>query len=194
MARTANPTVRATILGAARTAFQHKGYMDTRMTDIAALAHVAVGTIYLYFDTKEALILALVDDFHQQLHQEAIPPWRQGDFATAIATALHLTLQIMHEQRDLLTMVYLQMGLAALPEPSTIEVQVTQALTAVLEERIGRGEARPFDAEKTAQLIIGLVEQAALVHAIEGEASMPQLEATLVRFVQHALIPDPKET
>lgn len=193
MGRTADPTVRATILGAARMVFQRKGYTDARMTDIAALAHVAVGTIYLYFNTKEALVMALADDFYQRLHQEALPSLRQGDFATAIATALHTTLRIMHEQRNLLTMVYLQMGLAAFTEPSAIEVQVIQALTAALDERIGRGEGRPFDAEKTAQLIIGLVERAALVHVLEGEASMPLLEATLVHFIQHALIPDPKD-
>lgn len=190
MGRRADPKVRATILGAARTVFQHKGYTDARMTDIATLANVAVGTIYLYFDTKEALVLALADDFYLRLHQEAIPALTQGEFAVAIATALHITLRIMHEQRDLLAMVYLQMGLAAFPEPRTLEVQVTQALAAALGERIARGEARSFDAEKAAQLIIGLVERAALVHVLEGEASLPLLEATLVHFVHHALIPD----
>ena len=57
MARTADPTLRSTILQAARTVFQQKGYADARMADIATLANVAVGTIYLYFRTKEALVI-----------------------------------------------------------------------------------------------------------------------------------------
>ena len=190
MARTTDPKVRSAILGAARMLFQQKGYADARMADIAAVANVAVGTIYLYFRTKEALVEALADDFHRCLLQEVIPPLRQGDFAIALALALHTALQIIHEHRDLLAMVYLQLGLAAFSEPSAIEAQVTQALTTALSERIAQGEARGFDAEKAALLIIGLVERAALVHALEGEASLPRLEETLVRFVQHALIPD----
>lgn len=190
MARTADPKVRSAILGAARMLFQQKGYADARMADIAAVANVAVGTIYLHFRTKEGLVVALADDFHRRLLQEVIPPLRQGDFASALAVSLHSALQVMHEQRDLLAMVYLQVGLAAFSEPSAIEAQVIQALTTALRERIARGEARGLDAEKAALLIIGLVERAALIHALDGEASLPRLEETLVRFVQYALIPD----
>lgn len=190
MARTTDPKVHSAILGAARMVFQQKGYADARMADIAAVANVAVGTIYLYFRTKEALVVALADDFHRRLLQDAMPMLRQGDFATALALSLHTALHIIHEHRDLLAMVYLQLGLAAFGEPSAIEAQVTQALTTALSERIARGEARGFDAEKAALLIIGLVERAALIHALDGEASLPRLEETLVRFVQHALIPD----
>lgn len=190
MARTTDPKVRSAILAAARMVFQQKGYADARVADIAAVANVAVGTIYLHFRTKEGLVVALADDFHRRLLQEVIPPLRQGDFASALAVSLHSALQVMHEQRDLLAMVYLQVGLAAFSEPSAIEAQVIQALTTALRERIARGEARGLDAEKAALLIIGLVERAALIHALDGEASLPRLEETLVRFVQYALIPD----
>lgn len=193
MARTADPKVRIAIFGAARLVFQQKGYADARMADIAAVANVAVGTIYLHFRTKEALVVALADDFHRRLLEEAMPMLHHGNFATALATALHTALQIMHEHRDLLAMVYLQLGLAAFSEPSPIEAQVTQALTTALRERMARGEARSFDAEKVALLLIGLVERAALVHALDGEASLPRLEETLVRFVQCALLPDHRD-
>lgn len=190
MARTADPNVRTTILQAARKVFQQKGYADARMADIAAQANVAVGTIYLYFTTKEALVTTLAANFHQRLLHEAVPLLQQADFASALTTTLHTTLRIMHEQRDLLAMIYLRIGLAAFAEPSEVEIQVTQAFAAALSERMARGEARPIDAEKAVLLMMGLLERAALVHALEGEATRPQLEATLIHFVQQALLPE----
>ena len=156
MARTADPTLRSTILQAARTVFQQKGYADARMADIATLANVAVGTIYLYFRTKEALVIALADEFHRRLREESIPLLRHGNFADAIAASLHSTSVIMREHQDLLAMVYLQMGLAAFTEPSAAEEQLLAALTDALAERMAQGAARPYDPAMAALLITGL--------------------------------------
>lgn len=47
------------ILDAALACFAAKGFSGTRMDDIAARAGITKGTIYLYFDSKEALFKAL---------------------------------------------------------------------------------------------------------------------------------------
>src|SRR5215469_9178962 len=47
------------ILEAALTSFGEKGFAATRMDDIAAKAGITKGTIYLYFDSKEAVFKAL---------------------------------------------------------------------------------------------------------------------------------------
>jgi AcrR family transcriptional regulator len=47
------------ILEAALASFAEKGYAGTRMDDIAARAGITKGTIYLYFDSKEAVFKAL---------------------------------------------------------------------------------------------------------------------------------------
>lgn len=47
------------ILGAALACFAQKGFAATRMDDIAARAGITKGTIYLYFDSKEAVFQAL---------------------------------------------------------------------------------------------------------------------------------------
>lgn len=67
---------------------------------------MAVGTIYLYFRTKEALVMALADEFHRRLLEESILLLRHGDFADAIAASLRSTTAIMRKQQDLLAMVY----------------------------------------------------------------------------------------
>ena len=48
------------ILDAALTVFAEKGFAAARMDDIAARAGVTKGTIYLYFDSKEAVFKTLV--------------------------------------------------------------------------------------------------------------------------------------
>lgn len=47
------------ILDAALACFAEKGFAGTRMDDIAARAGISKGTIYLYFDGKEAVFKAL---------------------------------------------------------------------------------------------------------------------------------------
>jgi AcrR family transcriptional regulator len=48
------------ILEAALSVFAEKGFAAARMDDIAARARVSKGTIYLYFESKEAVFRALV--------------------------------------------------------------------------------------------------------------------------------------
>src|SRR5579872_3130928 len=47
------------ILEAALACFGEKGFAATRMDDIAARARITKGTIYLYFDSKQAVFKAL---------------------------------------------------------------------------------------------------------------------------------------
>jgi AcrR family transcriptional regulator len=47
------------ILDAALASFAEKGFAGTRMDDIAARAGITKGTIYLYFDSKDAVFKAL---------------------------------------------------------------------------------------------------------------------------------------
>jgi AcrR family transcriptional regulator len=59
-------TARA-LLEAARNVLAAKGYHGTKIVDIARTAQVGVGTFYLYYPTKEALFLELVEDAVAQL-------------------------------------------------------------------------------------------------------------------------------
>ena len=50
------------ILDAALTLFAQKGFAATRLEEVAARAGVSKGTIYLYFESKEAVFKALVQE------------------------------------------------------------------------------------------------------------------------------------
>ena len=53
---------RTLILDAAMKTFVKRGYSDTRVSEIAAEAKVAEGTLYNYFPSKEEILLALFDE------------------------------------------------------------------------------------------------------------------------------------
>ena len=55
---------RAEILEAAARLFHQTGYDATTVQHIAAAAGVAAGTVYLYFPSKEHVLLGLHEDFH----------------------------------------------------------------------------------------------------------------------------------
>ncbi|MBD3853580.1 MAG: TetR/AcrR family transcriptional regulator [Acidobacteria bacterium] len=65
---------RQRILRAAIDVFASKGYFSARMTDIAEAARVADGTLYLYFEGKEHLLMSIFDSvlgrFIERLDEE----------------------------------------------------------------------------------------------------------------------------
>lgn len=66
---------REAILDAALTLFAERGFHGTSVPDIAQLAGVGAGTIYRYFESKEALVNALY-----QLHKQGLGQALLADF------------------------------------------------------------------------------------------------------------------
>jgi AcrR family transcriptional regulator len=58
---------RQQLLDAAAWTFARKGYRASAISDIIDRAQVARGTFYLYFDSKEQVFLAIVEDFHDRI-------------------------------------------------------------------------------------------------------------------------------
>ncbi len=61
MARRRTADKRSRIIEAAVKVFARKGYFGARVADIASEARVADGTIYLYFNNKEDILVSLFD-------------------------------------------------------------------------------------------------------------------------------------
>lgn len=69
-ARRSNPEARrAQLVGAAFAVFSDKGVAATTVSDIVKAAGVAQGTFYLYFDSKDELINAVVETMIDQVLQ-----------------------------------------------------------------------------------------------------------------------------
>jgi AcrR family transcriptional regulator len=65
---------RQQLLAAAAWTFARKGYRAAAVSDIINRAKVARGTFYLYFDSKEQVFLAILEDFHERIRRMVDEP------------------------------------------------------------------------------------------------------------------------
>ena len=74
----ARPDRRESILGAALSCFVERGFHGTAIPDIAREAGIASGTIYHYFDSKEALVNALYRMWKSSVAQRVFTAFPQA--------------------------------------------------------------------------------------------------------------------
>ena len=107
------------IVKAAEKLFARKGYGDVAMEDVAARAGLAVGTIYNYFPSKSALLLAIVRSETESLLDRARkilddPP---SDPVAAVSAFTEIFLEdVTRDDRRL----WRELFGAAIAEPSTV--------------------------------------------------------------------------
>ncbi|QFG22167.1 TetR/AcrR family transcriptional regulator [Actinomadura sp. WMMB 499] len=63
---------------AARRVFARDGYLNAKISDIAAEAGKSVASFYNYYDTKADLLLALAEEFHSEAMELALVSYRAG--------------------------------------------------------------------------------------------------------------------
>lgn len=93
---------RERILRSAVKVFAKHGFYDTRVSAVAKAAGVADGTIYLYFESKDALLLSLFEDRVEKLlsHMKAELP-KLGNAPAKLRRVLEIQLGVLGGERDL---------------------------------------------------------------------------------------------
>ena len=93
---------RERILQAAISVFAEKGFYDTRVSEIAKAAGVADGTIYLYFENKDDVLVSIFEDRIEQLLQilQKIAT-SERPIEEKIRKMVGIQLGLLEEQRDL---------------------------------------------------------------------------------------------
>lgn len=72
MARIKDTEKRNRILTSAKTLFAERGFAGTSIADIAAATDVPVGSIYTYFENKDALLQAIVEEGWAQFYTRLV--------------------------------------------------------------------------------------------------------------------------
>lgn len=95
---------RARILDAAEICFAGSGFHRTTMQDICRAAGISAGALYLYFDSKEALIEGISNRLRDEVMQSFTKLTGSGDFLQALAMTMEDVIfgQPMHKSRLLL--------------------------------------------------------------------------------------------
>jgi len=93
---------RSEILAAATKVFATKGFVATRMEDIAKAARLAKGTLYLYFQSKDAIYQATVQQAVTKmaaLIEERVR--KESDLAGKLAAFISVRIAFWNEQQQL---------------------------------------------------------------------------------------------
>jgi AcrR family transcriptional regulator len=95
------------LMAAATEVFWDKGYVDTRVADIAERAGVSHGTFYTYFDSKEAVLWAIAADLNEAMSRTArgVRAEVGGDEVKAIELANRRYLQTYLDNRKVMRLM-----------------------------------------------------------------------------------------
>lgn len=153
---------REVILDAARRVFAERGFRGTTIADIAEEAHIALGTIYLYFASKEDVFAAL----NQRLAEIIAGAINDGVADTSLAESVRRRVanvfDVCAANRDLVQLVVLNTD----PESAVTrrlreaEKRRNQPMVGTLDVAVRAGLIRKGDARVMAGLIQGLMYSA----------------------------------
>lgn len=162
---------RADLLAAAKRLFGERGYLETKVTDIAAAAGRAVGSFYRHFRDKEQLLTVLRGELTE-------PPAPGDDTLRTHITTCWTTLRTHRPT----AIALLQSATAAAPASGRLRDELTTwtaPLRRHLENRRDRGEPLSGDPELVAAAV-GLM-LAGLNHALPtGDDRVPDVVTNLV--------------
>ena len=157
------------------------GYEAVQMRDVAARAHVAMGTVYRYFSSKDHLLAAALVFWVEQLDARLAQVPARGSVASErVLDVLERALRAMGRQPQLVAAVF-----ASLASPDVAAIECQQQMGAVMDGIIIRaiGEPQPPDhAERTR--IIGHVWYSSLVGWVNGWSDMDRVRDELAVAVR----------
>jgi AcrR family transcriptional regulator len=187
MAKLADPNRREDILKAAREVFRQSGYGKAHVSEIAQRAGVAKGTVYLYFQSKQAMLDALCDRYQEMVADALLQAMQNPDVHEAIKEAVHDALEVASRERDLLKLLDLRLGLAA--GGAAIENPRGQKiLRRFFRERVANGDIQGYDPVIASELTAGFVQWISKLCLLWRDLDISRYEDTAVRMLQQALI------
>ncbi|QBD74931.1 TetR/AcrR family transcriptional regulator [Ktedonosporobacter rubrisoli] len=195
--KTAYETRRNAILDAAWRAIETKGYEQMAIGDILGELNISSGAFYHYFDSKPALLLALVERMTDEV-EKFILPMLHDPGLSALDKLLNFFASIEYRKREHMRFVlaYLQVWYgdenAIVRHKLHVErlKRFTPWLEEIIKEGIREGVFHTRYPDQTARLIISLLEDLGYASAallLSGERKpddLPQLERITTATVE----------
>jgi AcrR family transcriptional regulator len=175
---------RRRILRAADLLFAERAYVNVQMDDIAHAAKVAKPTLYRYFESKEHLFLAALEETVADLMQKA----RDAAGAAPTSTAALLDVMCVATERLAGGTGALRaldgsdpgLGLSIRRKLRATTDTLREIVNAIVVEGTARGEFRNVDPTATAMLVLAAVRMAAVRAPVRKRAAMAAAMGTLL--------------
>lgn len=166
-------TLRA-ILDAAAAEFGEKGFHDGSISGITRRAGVALGSFYTYFDSKDAVFRALVQDMSDQVRDQVAPAIRAApDQLAAERAGLLQFIRFVREHKE----IYRIIDEAEFVDPDSFRRHYTTTADRIrtrLSAAAARGEVRGDVDEVHAWAIMGMNVFLGLRYGVWSDAEPPE--------------------
>lgn len=179
---------RQSLLRAARDVFATKGYHDTKVDDIVALAKVAKGTFYLYFPDKRSVFSELVDMLFNRIGAAILKVDTASDVDTQVRHNIRAIVAVLFDD-PALTKILLShatgMDPAFVTKIRSFYDGVKMLLSGSLAEGQRLGIVADGDTGLLATFTVGALKEL-LAESVSGESPMAREEIVdaLFRFLQ----------
>jgi len=183
---------RERILHAALTVFARKGYHRALVDDIVRASRTSKGAVYHHFPNKEALFLALVDDFAARLAQAVADAIARSHGALAkVEAALRAGLETFAGNRELARILLLEavsLGPAYETKRAEIHERFAALIRGYLDEAAAEGSIPPLDTRVATLAWLGAVNEVVIQWLSRGEPDLldeavPALTPMLLRSI-----------
>lgn len=167
------------LVAAATRVLARKGWAATRVEDVAAEAGVAKGTVFLYFDSREAILGAVFDAFQAELVAGARTAADGEGPALARLSALVRSLLSAAAERPDLAGIVTDLwsagrgGDGSALDLSTLYGPYREIVAELLQQAVADGSARPDLPPHAAAVVVGAVEGVLLQWVVEPSAVSP---------------------
>lgn len=150
---------REEILDAARRVFAERGFKGTTIADIAETAGIALGTIYLYFSSKDAVFEALSQRFAQIITNALTEVVDAESLQRTVTSRVDNVFEACRANRDLVRLVVLNTDSDAAAERRrrAAEEHRDKPMVDALTYAVAQGWIRDADPVTMTRLITGLV-------------------------------------
>ncbi len=171
---------RERILKAALKIFAQKGFYPARISDIAKEAGVAEGTIYIYFDSKEDLILSVFREKMGQWMERLSAMLSEAESSKEklrIIVSTHFSTLYNNPHLAQLVQVELRACSAFMRGGSAPEMRrYLRIIEEVLREGKERGEFRKdFNEWLAARALLGIMDELATIWVLKKRIELPAM-------------------
>jgi AcrR family transcriptional regulator len=185
---------REEVLAAAVRVFARKGFAATRIEDVAAEAGVGKGTVYLYFDSRDALLgaafTALTAASEAVLAQARNGPGAPLDRLRAmVETVLATTTAQPELGRIMLDMWSVGRNGEGLPlDMAALYQEYRSVLAGLLREAAATGAVRPDAGDAEATVLVGAIEGCLLQWVVDPRLPVADLARPILAVCLDGLL------
>jgi AcrR family transcriptional regulator len=178
---------REEILAAAVRVFARRGFAASRIEDVAAEAGVGKGSVYLYFDSRDALLdaaLAALGDASRELLRQArtgagTPLDRLAELVRGVFAVATADPDLARVLPDLWSLG--RRDDASLPlDMAGLYAEYREAIAALLAEAAARGEVRAGVGAAHATVVVGAIEGCLLQWVVDPGLPVDGLDAAVL--------------